>query len=123
MQWIGNETDSINDTYTRVCNQLAEGVNVVRIARHDLAVLVGVKVADGQLLHMAEHADTHILLNALGYGNHQIVLQEVGQGTYQVDAAHHAQEADQRSVVRGFLLEQRLDIIVHQCAQRTGAEA
>ena len=51
---------------------LAQGVDVVGVVAHDIAVVVGVKVAQGQVLHAVEHLYSQLFQQALGDDGHQL---------------------------------------------------
>ena len=47
--------DGRQEVRERLTDELAQGIHVVRVVRHDVAVLVGVEVADREVLHVREH--------------------------------------------------------------------
>ena len=56
-----------------LADHLAEGVDVVGVDGHDVAVGMGVKVADGQLLHVGEQILPQVPQGALGDVDHHAV--------------------------------------------------
>ena len=64
-------------------NELAEGVHVVGVVRHDVAVLVRVKVANGQVLHVVEHLVADLHEGALADYSRELGLSDVrAQGNH-----------------------------------------
>ena len=43
-----------------LADELAQSVDIVGVVAHDVAVAIGVKVPDGQVLHVVEHLLTHL---------------------------------------------------------------
>ena len=60
-------TMGVDELRQTLADHLAQGVgDIVGVDRHDIAVGVGVKVFDGQRLHMGEHFVTQVFQRALG---------------------------------------------------------
>ena len=78
----------------RLGDQLAQGVDIICVVAHDIAVLVGVKIADGQVLHLCEHLLTHFVQKTLSDHCHQLTAQKTGQ---QGDHIKHRQKRDLRN--------------------------
>ena len=55
-----------------LADELAQGVDIVGVVAHDVAVAIGVKVADGQILHVVEHLLTQLFQRALGDNGHHL---------------------------------------------------
>ena len=102
-------------------DHLAQGIGIVGIVAHHVAVGVGVKVADRQRLHVGEHIVPDCFQRSLSDRYNQARLQEGGQNTGQIDAGHHGQDAQQRGKVRLRLPNQGRDIIVDQRFQEQGS--
>lgn len=57
----GNDGDGAgHQLQDALAEHLAEGIHVVGVDGHDVAVRMGVKVADGQALHVGEELDTQV---------------------------------------------------------------
>lgn len=98
-------------------NHLAEGVDIVGVIAHHVAVVVGVEITDGQVLHMVEHFFAHFRQGTLGDDGHQLVVRGAGR---QAEHIQHHQDAYQtanlprhRGPVAGFpaLFHQGNDIL------------
>ena len=76
-----------------------EGIHVVRVVAHDVAVGVVVKVADGQGLHAGEEGVPDPLQGPLADGDHHQVLGQGGGDTAQVNERHAHHHAGQGRVV------------------------
>ena len=66
-------------------DELAERVDVVRVVAHDVAVLVAVKIADGQLLHPAEHLAAQLMQEALRHIRHELRVDRHGENGERVE--------------------------------------
>ena len=62
-----------------LADELAQGVDIVGVKAHDIAVAVGVEVADGQVLHVVEHLLAQLGQGALGDDGHQLVEGRAGR--------------------------------------------
>ena len=60
-------------------NHLAQGINIVCVMAHYVAVIVCIKVLDGQPFHFREHFSAHFIENALSYNRHQLIINNVCQ--------------------------------------------
>ena len=69
---------------------LAQGVGVVGVAAHDVAVLVGVEVADRQRLLVCEHVVADLLEGALLDGDDEPLPQPAAESAGRVEAAPSA---------------------------------
>ena len=88
-------------------HELAQGVDVVRVDGHDVPVGVGIEIADGQGLHMAEQVDPNPSHGALADVDHQAVVHP---------REEHAEERNERELQqRGG---QRPEIGTGRCGQR-----
>ena len=75
---------------------------------------VGVKVFDGQRLHVGEHLVTQVLQRALGDPCHQAVLHKDSSDAGAVDDCHAQDSRGQAAEVRAARLEQRQNVAVDQ---------
>ena len=83
----------VNDLRNALAQKLTEGVDVVGVYRHDVAMGVGVKILDGQSLHFAEQVVTETAHSALADVDHDAV---VGEGCY------HTQQQDAYQTDQGL---------------------
>ena len=60
-------------------DELAQRVDVVGVKAHDIAVLVSVEVADGEILHPAEHLLAELVEKALRHVGHELLLHKDGE--------------------------------------------
>ena len=100
---------------------MPQGIHVVGVDAHHIAVGVGVKIPDGQGLHVSEQIVADLLLHALGDGDHQAVVGQGAQGAHHIEAGHQEQSVEQAGEHRVFHGQQRRDIVVDQGAQENGA--
>ena len=70
-------------------DHLPQGVDVVGVIAHDVAMVVGVEIADGQPLHAAEHLDPKFFQRPLGDDGHELVE---GQPRRQRQEIEHRQQ-------------------------------
>ena len=73
-----------------LAHQLTEGVDVVGVMAHDIAVLVGVKIADGQVLHTVEDLPAQLIQEALGHVGHQLGIGQHGDQGQQIQPRQQA---------------------------------
>ena len=71
-------------------DELAQRVDFVGVKSHDIAVLVSVEVADGEILHPAEHLLTELVEKALRHIGHELLLNKDGED------GEHIQHDEQR---------------------------
>ena len=75
-------------------DHLAQRVDVVRVIAHDVAVVVRVEVADGQILHAVEHLLTQLCKRALRDDGHQLRVGDAGQKAQAVEDRENRDEAE-----------------------------
>ena len=97
-----------------LADHLAQGVHIVGVYRHDVAVGVGVKIPDRQTFHVGEKLDAQVAQGALGHVDHDTGVEPCGQHADGVDAADAHQCACQRAKVRRGLLGHGDDVIIDQ---------
>ena len=107
-----------NQLRDALADHLAQGVHVVGVHRHDVAVGVLVKILDGQALHMGEQLHTQVAQGALGHVDHDAGVEPCGQNAHHIDAAHPEQGTGQRGKVGVLLPGHGHDVIVHQGLQK-----
>ena len=93
---------------------LAQGVHVIGVNAHHVAVGMGVEVFDGQRLHVSEELIPNLLLHTLGDRDHQPVIGQSAQRAGEIQAPHHDQNPQQPGVIRRAHRQQRFNIIVNQ---------
>ena len=98
-----------------LADHLTEGVDVVGVDAHNVPVGMGIKIADGQSLHVAEQITAQAAQGALGHIHHDLVVSQGGQGARQEDQTHAHKLPEQRSEIGRALGEERSDIVVDQC--------
>ena len=101
-----------------LAEHLAQGIHVVGVHGHDIAVRMGVKIPDGQAFHVGEQLGAQIAQRALRYVDHDAGVGPCGQNAYKVDAAHPHQCTGQRCKAGVLLPGHGHDIIVHQGLQK-----
>ena len=62
-----------------LADHLAQGVHIVGVHRHDVAVGVGVKIPDGQAFHVGEKLDAQVAQGTLGHVDHDTGVEPCGQ--------------------------------------------
>ena len=75
---------------------------------------VGVKVFDGQRLHMGEHFVTQVFQRALGDFCHQAVLHKYGADADAVERCHAGDGGGQAAEIRAAGIQQRQDVPINQ---------
>ena len=84
-----------------VLQNLGEGVDIVGVAAHELAVGVGVEVAQRQILHPGEEVPADGVGGLLGHADHDPGIAVAEQGRAEIDAGHKGQRPGQPGVVPG----------------------
>lgn len=103
-----------------LADHLAQGIGIVGVDRHDVAVGVGVEVLDGQRLHVGEHLITQIFQRALGDAGHGAVLQEDGQDTDGVENRHTGNGIDQTGKITTLFQQHGGDVAIDQRLHEQG---
>ena len=104
-----------------LAEELAQRVHVVGIDRHDVAVGMGIKIADRQRFHVGEQLLTQPAHRALAHVDHNPVIPEGAGHAEGIDHRHPHQRQSQRAEIRAGALGQRGDIDINQllCEQRS----
>ena len=113
-----NHHQRVDDLGDALGKHLTEGIHVVGVYTHHVAVSVGIKILDGQGLHMAEQIIPDLFLYALRDGNHQTVVGKGTQGTGKIEAAHENKGMEQAVKHRVIHGQQIGDIHVDEGAQK-----
>ena len=82
-------------------HHLTQGVDIVGVVAHDVAVAVGVKVLDGQALHLVEHPAPELFERALGDDGHELVEDEARDERHAVEYGQYGYKPEYRSLGRG----------------------
>ena len=110
--------DAGNQLRDALAEHLAQGVHVVGVHGHDVAVGVLVKILDGQALHVGEQLDAQVAQGALGHVDHGAGVEPGRQNADDIDDAHPQQGCCQRGKIGVLLLSHGHDVIVHQRLQK-----
>ena len=81
----------------RLADEHAQGVDIVGVVAHDIAVLMGVEIADGQILHVVKHFAAELVKIALGHVRHEL---GIGRHGYQREHVQHRKQRDVRDDLR-----------------------
>ena len=100
-----------------LAEHLAQGIHIVGVHGHDIAVGMGVKIPDGQAFHVGEQLGAQIAQRALRYVDHDAGVGPCSQNAHKVDAAHPHQCTGQRCKAGVLLAGHGHDVIVHQGLQ------
>ena len=84
-----------------LADHLAQGVNVVGVDGHDVPVGMGVKIPDGEGLHVLEHLIAQVPQGPLGDIDHHPGLEQAGQHAAGVEEGHPGDGVDQAGEVGG----------------------
>ena len=103
-----------------LADQLTQGVRVVGVMAHDIAVGMRVKIADRQGLHMREHLVPHLPQHALADHRHDPRLEEIREDRQHVKHCHPQHRMHQGGEIRRRLGKHRRDMIVDHFAQEVG---
>ena len=96
-----NDNACANERGERLPYQLTERVDIVGVTAHNVAVLVGVKILDGQVLHFCKQCLTHLAQKALRNARHQLRFQCDGNDGNGIKADQNTNLGD--DVVLSFL--------------------
>ena len=102
-------------------DKLPERVRIVCIIAHDVAVRMGIKITDRQLLHMCKHFIPDAFQGSLRHLDHQLVIQQRAEYAAQINHPDCQDRTQQTRKVRAARSKQGCDIAVHQCLQEQRA--
>ena len=97
-----------------LAEHLAQGIHVVGVHGHDIAVRMGIKIPDGQAFHVGEQLGAQIAQHI----DHDAGVEPCGQNADNVDDAYPQQSCCQRGKIGVLLLGHGHDVIVHQSLQK-----
>ena len=112
----------VDDLGNTLAQQLAQGVDVVGVHRHDVAVGVGVKVGDGQGFHAVEQVVPQAAHGALADGDHDAVVAEGRYHTNNKNAGQLHKAGGQTGKIRGAAVQHGQDVVIHQRLGKGGAD-
>ena len=75
-----------------LADELAQGVDIIGVETHDIAVVVGIEVADGQILHVVKHLFPEFGQGALGDDGHELGIEDTRD---QADDVHGDEDGQQ----------------------------
>ena len=107
-----------NELCHGLCDHLTEGIGIVGVKAHNIAVGAGIKGADREALHFFKHFVPNLFQRSLRDGYHDTVVKKRGKNTDQIDCADYDQHVQKLCEYRGRACEQRRDIIVDQGLQK-----
>ena len=97
-----------------LAEHLAQGIHVVGVHGHDVAMGMLVKILDGQALHVGEQLGAQVAQGALRHVDHNAGVAPRCQNANDVDNAYPQQSRSQRGKIGILLLGHGYDVIVHQ---------
>ena len=80
-------------------NRLAKGINIIGIDRHDVPMLVGIKVTNGQFLHTGKQLISQTSKRVLRNRRHNQGKAIVSKYPDQTDQTNPCQEGQERSKI------------------------
>ena len=109
--------DGIGQT---LADHLPQGIGIIGVVAHHVAVGVGIKIFNGERLHMSKHIVPDGFKSTLRHGDHQAGLQVGGQHAGQIDAGHDGKRTEQRGEIGGGLPDERSDVVIDQRFKEQG---
>ena len=104
--------NGLDDLGNALGKHLAQGVSVVGVITHNIAVTVGIKILYGKALHMTEHGGTDIFKNILGDLCHGAVIEKRRENTGEINCRHYAKRAEKCGKIRVRCSDKRSDIVI-----------
>ena len=102
----------------RLRDHLAQGVGVVGVEAHDVAVRVCVEVTQGERLHVREHIVADAFERALRHGDHRAVVDERGRNAHHIDGADGDERVRKARPYGSVGRQKRDDVVVDECLQK-----
>ena len=106
--------DRVDYLRNALAEQLTQGVHVVGVDGHDVAVGVGVEILDGQPLHALEEVVTQPEHGALAHCDHDACVGPGGQNAYRQGYDQPDDGLAEGAEVGGAAVYHRRDVVVHQ---------
>ena len=111
----GNHRDQCRECLRHaLAYQLPQGVDVVRVYAHDVAVRVRVEVLERQPLHPGEHFVPDVLLHSLRYDDFEPALDIAAANADRIDTSEYQYCLRQSAPVRSLLPDKRSDDVIYQ---------
>ena len=89
-----------------LADHLAQRIDIVGVVTHDIAVVMGIEIADGKVLHMVKHLFTQLGQGSLGDRSHHLGVQYTGNQADDIHGNQNCQQAENtarsRSPVAGL---------------------
>ena len=104
-----------------LADHLAQGVGIIGVNRHNIAVGVGVEILDGQRLHMGKHPIADALQRALRNLGHQAVLHKDGNDAHRIEGGHPHNGGGKAGEVIAAVLQKGQNVAVNQRLGEHGA--
>ena len=104
-----------------LADHLAQGVDIIGVHGHDVAVGMAVKILDGQRLHMGEHLVPQVFQRSLGDNGHHTALTEGGNHTDGIEAGRAGNGPGQTGEIVALLGEQGENVVVNQFLHKQGS--
>ena len=104
-----------------LADHLAQGVGIVGVDGHNVAVGVAVKILDGQRLHMGEQIVAQTLQRALGDVCHNARLREVGDDAADVEGGGASDGSRQTGEIAALLCQQGQNVVVDELLHKQRA--
>lgn len=122
----GNENSDKCEKRAHSCGEglahhLAQGVNVVGVEAHDVAVFVAIEITDRQALHFGEHVVAHAFHGALRDERHDPAVSQRGDDAAGQKQTHAKDGVEQAAHVGISNADERPDVIVDERAQKKRA--
>ena len=99
-------------------DHLAQRIDVVGVPAHEIAVGMCIKITDRKCFHVPEKICTYPVQDICGNVDHLSVIQKIGQDPDCVDTGEKEQQTDETGKIRGFLSDERHDVVVEDRAQK-----
>ena len=109
-----NGHGGVDELRNALAYELAQGVHVIGVDGHDIAMGMGVKIPDGKRFHVFKQFDAQRAHGSLAHVDHDPVVGVGAQDADGVDAAHPKKRSGQGREVRLFHLCQRNNVVVDQ---------
>ena len=100
-----------------LADHLAKSIGIIGVVAHNGTVDMGIKIPDGQRLHVGEHLVTDVLHGALGDAGHQLLTHKDGDNAGYIDAGHAGDGAGQAGKIGAAGGKHRGEIVIDQVGE------
>ena len=97
-----------------MAEQLPQGVHIVGVDGHNIAVSVGVEIFNGQCFHVVEQVVPKVTHGALADVDHNPVVGKGGNHAHSHNTGQTHQVGSQFTEIGGTVGHHRYDILIHQ---------